>query len=209
MSAKSMGNLAEDPSAVRRHYSPKHDREVVNIQAGDCYVTDTDEGITTVLGSCIAACVRSPSLGIGGMNHFMLPASNSGGQAQDPGFAMRYGAYAMEYLINEILRRGGDRASLEVKLFGGASVMASLSDVGERNIAFARDFLKTEGFKVSSEDLGDVNPRRVMYFPATGKAMVKRLQEVSTTEIASREQEHMRAIASPPKQQSTPDIELF
>ncbi len=200
---------ASDRSAVRRHYSHKHDREVVNIQAGDCYVTDEDEGITTVLGSCIAACIRSPDLQIGGMNHFMLPASRGSGGSGDAGYAMRYGAFAMEYLINEIIRRGADRGSLEVKLFGGASIMASLSDVGERNIAFVRDFLVTEGYKVSSEDLGDVNPRRVMYFPRTGKAMVKRLQEVSTSDIVSREQEHLRSIASAPKQASTPDIELF
>lgn len=193
---------------VRRHYSEKHARDVVNIQAGDCYVTNEDEGITTVLGSCIAACIRSPELKIGGMNHFMLPASKAATNA-DSGFAMRYGAFAMEYLINEILSKGGNRGTLEVKLFGGASIMASLSDVGERNIAFVREFLTTEGYKVSSEDLGDVNPRRVMYFPHTGKAMVKRLQEVSKAEIVSREQEHMRTIVTPPKQAPAVEVELF
>lgn len=207
--SSSFQHITPDGSGgLRRHYSPQLQREVVNIQAGDCYVTSKDEVITTVLGSCIAACVRDPDLRIGGMNHFMLP-EGAGGGSGDPDFAMRYGAFAMEYLVNELIRQGGKRQSLEVKLFGGAAVMASLSDVGKRNIEFVRRFLATEGYRILAEDLGDTVPRRVKYFPHTGKAMVKRLAEVSTSDIVSREKAHMRSLGAAPRKAETTDIELF
>jgi chemotaxis protein CheD len=182
--------------------------DVINIQAGDCYVTDENEVITTVLGSCIAACIRDKRICMGGMNHFMLPAASDTFESADLSYGMRYGTYAMEYLINEILRRGGRRETLEVKLFGGASVMATLSDIGRRNIEFVRDFLRTEGYHVVSEDLGDVFPRRVKYFPTTGRAMVKRMQPAVVREIADLEQAHMQSIRAE-EQPVKADIELF
>lgn len=194
---------------IRRHYSHQLQREVVNIQAGDCYVTSDDEVITTVLGSCIAACVRDPRLKVGGMNHFMLPEGRADGGDAGADYAMRYGAFAMEYLVNELIRRGADRRRLEVKLFGGASIMATLSDVGRRNIEFVRAFLATEGYAIVAEDLGDVVPRRVKYFPHTGKAMVRRMQEVATADIGSREAAHMRSLSAAPRPAATTDIELF
>src|SRR5690606_5827883 len=126
--------------------------------------------ILTVLGSCIAACLWDPLVRVGGMNHFMLPegGSDSGG---------RYGSYAMELLINQMLKLGARRENLQAKVFGGGAVMSSFTtmNVGERNTKFVLDYLQTERIAVVSKDVLDVHPRKVCFFPATGKAMVKRL----------------------------------
>jgi len=116
------------------------------------------------------------------MNHFMLPASASSDswKAADNSASARYGNVAMEHLINNILKNGGKRQNLEAKIFGGGRIIANMTDVGMRNIAFARDYLETEGMKVTSEDVGDTFPRMVVYFPATGKVRVKRLRALHT-----------------------------
>ena len=142
--------------------------------------------ITTVLGSCIAACIRDPATRIGGgMNHFMLPEDGSPGKSswiEGPGgLATRYGSYAMESLINELMKLGARRDRLEVKLFGGGRILSSMTDVGQKNITFAKDFLKMEGFKIVAEDVGDVYPRRVLYFPTTGVVMLKRLRALDVS----------------------------
>ncbi len=190
----------------RRHWCHSVQCTVVTIQAGDCYVTSREEVVSTVLGSCIAACIRDPALKLGGMNHFMLPTAEA--VRGDADYPMRYGTFAMEHLINEILRRGGRRASLEVKLFGGASVLPGFSDIGRLNIEFAREFLAREGLTVVSQDLGDTVPRRIRYFPQTGRAMVRRLQSVAG-QVGRREQAHMRSVNAADAGPATEDIELF
>lgn len=180
------------------------------ILPGEYYVTTVDEAITTVLGSCISACMRDPQLGVGGMNHFMLPEDSSNGRScwLDPnaGLATRYGSFAMESLVNDLMKLGARRDRLEVKLFGGGKVLVSMTDVGARNIAFAHEWLRLEGFTIAAEDVGDVFPRRIIYFPANGAVKVKRLRPVSGGAIASREQNYLKAISSAPAED---DIELF
>src|SRR5512139_1336910 len=153
---------------------------LAKILPGEFYITASDEGITTVLGSCISACIRDPVIRVGGMNHFMLPEDTTQGQstwlAADAGLATRYGSFAMESLINGLLKLGARRERLEVKLFGGGKILNLDIDVGERNIEFARRWLKTEAYPVVAEDVGLSVPRRVVYFPATGKVRVKHLR---------------------------------
>lgn len=175
---------------------------------GEYYVTKNDEGIYTTLGSCISACIRDRVSGIGGMNHFMLPASTGEGGWKDAGLSSstRYGNFAMEHLINEILKNGGSRQNLEVKLFGGGRIIANMTDVGTRNIAFARDYIRIEGLKVTSEDVGDVFPRMVVYFPATGKVRVKRLRSLHNNTIVEQEKTYLNKIEKEPV---SGDIELF
>jgi chemotaxis protein CheD len=133
---------------------------------GDTYVTSSpEEVLTTILGSCIAACIRDPVLGVGGMNHFLLPDGNSGDRG-----ALCYGVNAMELLINDILKHGGDRRRLEAKLFGGGNVVAALTDVGSRNFAFARQFLTDEGIPIVGGDVGGDMARRIQYMPSIGRA---------------------------------------
>lgn len=193
---------------IRRNWNHTYGSYAARILPGEYYVTANDEGVYTTLGSCISACIRDRINGIGGMNHFMLPASADadGWKSTSLSAATRYGNFAMEHLINTILKNGGKRQNLEVKLFGGGRVLAKMTDVGKRNIAFARDYLETEGLKVMAEDVGDIYPRMVVYFPASGKAKVKRLRSLHNNVIVEEETRYLSSIESKPV---GGDIELF
>ncbi|MDP2961124.1 MAG: chemoreceptor glutamine deamidase CheD [Sulfurimicrobium sp.] len=195
---------------VKRGWNAAHECYAARIMPGEYYVTKNDESVYTTLGSCISACIRDRVLGIGGMNHFMLPATDlteaDAWKSASISASTRYGNYAMEHLINEILRNGGKRQNLEVKVFGGGRILANMTDVGLRNIAFVRDYLKTEGLSVASEDVGDIFPRMVVYFPTTGKVRVKRLRSLHTNTIASQEKSYIESIKEKPV---SGDVELF
>jgi chemotaxis protein CheD len=180
---------------------------IAKLLPGDYYVTREDEVLDTVLGSCVSACIRNPRLKIGGMNHFMLPRPSGNGNdtwESIAGRATRYGTASMEQLINRILAAGGSRADLEVKIFGGGKVLSSLSDVGNHNVTFVRDFLRQEGLKVSSEDVGDVCPRHVQYFPLTGRVRVRHLN--SRQDIVREEQRYLSGLDKAPV---AGEIDLF
>lgn len=149
-----------------------HDR--VRIAAGDVFVTGRDVEITTVLGSCVAACVRDPVAGIGGMNHFMLPDD---AQLDNP-ISTRYGVHAMELLLGALVRRGALRDRIELKLFGGANALG-LSDVGARNAEFALAFAEREGLRVAAHDLAGARGRRLAYRPRSGVALVGYLRDAA------------------------------
>lgn len=180
------------------------------IQPGEFYITNSNEAITTVLGSCISACIRDPQRGVGGMNHFMLPEDTTDGKSSwlndSTGLATRYGSFAMETLINALLKMGARRERLEVKLFGGGHVLNAAIAVGDRNIQFARHWLQTEGLPIVAEDVGGNTPRRVVYFPADGKVKVKHLRPVEGREVETRERQYMGTVAAKPV---GADIELF
>jgi chemotaxis protein CheD len=153
-------------TGLRRFLNPQDDNWHVQIMQGDFYVTDNpQEVLTTILGSCISACIRDSAVGIGGMNHFLLPESD--GEDRN---AQRFGVNAMEILINDILKRGGARGRLEAKLFGGANVINTMSDVGSTNAAFAKQFLYDEGIAITGGDVGGMMPRRIQFWPASGRA---------------------------------------
>jgi chemotaxis protein CheD len=195
---------------IRRSWNETYQSYAARILPGEYYVTRNDEGVYTTLGSCISACIRDTASGIGGMNHFMLPFTASSAadawKAAGSSAATRYGNYAMEHLINEIMRNGGRRENLEVKIFGGGRILQNMTDVGEKNIAFVRDYLFTEGLRVVSEDVGNVFPRMVVYFPSTGRVRVKRLRSLHNNVIAT---EEIRYIDSLKEKPVTGDVELF
>lgn len=196
---------------IHRYWDPATSRWTAKVLPGEFYVTRHDEAISTVLGSCISACICDRRLGCGGMNHFMLPEDSSGGGSDrwmDPatGLATRYGSHAMECLINELFKLGARREHLEIKLFGGGRILASMTDVGARNADFVRHYLKSEGLNVAAEDLGDIYPRRIIYFPDTGKVRVRRLQALQATAIAERERRYQGDLA---RQSGGGDVELF
>ena len=153
-------------------YEPQFKCEAVKVLPGEYFVANEDILIMTTLGSCIAACLWDRHAKVGGLNHFMLPEGTSNG-----GDNGRYGAFAMELLINEMLKRGASRSSLEAKVFGGGQVSAGMGtiNIGERNTRFVLDYLKAEHITVVSKDVLDIYPRKVCLLPVTGKAMVKRL----------------------------------
>src|SRR5262249_11696951 len=151
-----------------------------------------DEAISTVLGSCISACVRDPIRNVGGMNHFMLPEDGSAGPNNwlDPaiGLATRYGSYAMESLINDLLKLRATGERCEVKVLGGGRVLTGMTDVGARNISFVHSFLELEGYKIAAQDVGGTQPRKVVYFPASGRVRLRRLRPVENRTISHHEQ---------------------
>jgi chemotaxis protein CheD len=160
--------------------------EAVKVLPGEYFVYDEDVIIMTTLGSCIAACLWDRVAKVGGMNHFMLPDAGSG--SPDGG---RYGSFAMELLINELLKRGATRSTLEAKVFGGGAVISGMStlNVGERNTQFVMDYLKTERIPIVSKDVMEIYPRKVCFLPASGKAMVKRLAPTSTDVLVAQDRE--------------------
>ncbi len=195
---------------VRRSWNNNYQSYAARILPGEYYVTKNDEGVYTTLGSCISACIRDRVLGIGGMNHFMLPSTETAEadtwKASSQSSATRYGNYAMEHLINEIMRNGGKRQNLEVKIFGGGRILENMTDVGERNIAFVRDYLALEGLQVVSEDVGSIYPRMVVYFPQSGRARVKRLRSLHNNTIVNQEISYIDTLKAKPV---SGEIELF
>jgi chemotaxis protein CheD len=193
---------------LQRFWEPDTQRWTVKILPGEYYVARGDEAITTVLGSCISACIRDPVAQVGGMNHFMLPEDNSVGRENEPavGLATRYGSYAMESLINDLLKLGGRRERLEIKLFGGGRVLTSMTDVGARNIRFVEDYLTLEGLRVSAADLGGESPRKVVYFTGAGRVRVRTLRPIENRSIADREQLYQASLG---KSDAGGDVELF
>ncbi len=191
-----------------KFFDSRYGHVAVKVMPGEYYVCEEpDEMIVTVLGSCVAACIRNPITGVGGMNHFMLPEGEtpSWGTA---GAGLRYGNHAMEMLINKVLSSGCTREQLEVKVFGGANVnnSGSHSRVGEKNANFVLKYLENEGIAIEAADLGGVTPRRIHYFPTTGNVKRLLLRRASERVVFSDERRYQ-----PPKksEEVAGEIELF
>jgi chemotaxis protein CheD len=200
---------AIDTSAGRRFFDSAASAWMVKVFPGEFYVTKkADEVVLTVLGSCVAACIRDPAVGIGGMNHFMLPSHNSG----DWGGSLkstRFGNFAMEKLINELIKAGAARERMEIKVFGGANVTESSNAVGTDNAEFVLRYLEAEGLRCAAKDLGGTLPRRIHYYPTTGR-VVRRLLGVNERGAVGREEnDYGRRLLRQQQQQPAGEIELF
>jgi chemotaxis protein CheD len=197
-------NVHLDPTT---YYDRHFERQAIKILPGEYFVTNGDKMIVTVLGSCVAVCLRDKVAGIGGMNHFLLP--NDGSDA--PGLlteSARYGVYAMELLINHLLKMGASRERMEAKVFGGGNVLRGLTvnNVGQRNAEFVLDYLYTERIPVVAKDLLDEYPRKVYFFPDSGKVLVKKIKSLHNTTIIDRESEYRMRVKFTPK---SGGVELF
>lgn len=205
--AKREASRPEEPGTANLYFDRQFNTHAAKILPGEYYATTRDMMIVTVLGSCVSACIRDRETGVGGMNHFMLPHSDS-----DPGNPLstsaRYGTYAMEMLINDLLKLGARRASLEAKIFGGGNVMRGFTvhNVGTRNAEFALHYLETESIRIIAKDLLDVHPRKVYYFPNSGRVLVKKLRNLHNCTIIEREQEYESRLDVKP---IAGDVELF
>jgi chemotaxis protein CheD len=195
---------------LQRFWEPDTQRWTVKILPGEYYVTRSDEAITTVLGSCISACIRDPMLGVGGMNHFMLPEDTSVAGLRDRKapvvLSTRYGSHAMESLINDLLKLGAVRQRLEIKVFGGGRVLTAMADIGARNIEFVKNYLNLERLPIGAQDVGGEQPRKVVYFPAEGKVRVRKLRPIENRGISDREKLYMDSLRA---KDAGGDIELF
>jgi chemotaxis protein CheD len=193
-------------SSVPLHYFDREFRvDAVKILPGQYHAARTG-AITTVLGSCVSTCLWDPAERIGGMNHFMLPGDTAS-QGSPWAASARFGVYAMEVLINEMIHLGADRRRMMAKVFGGARLLSGFDrlDVGAKNVEFVLEFLKVEGIRVLAQDLLDVSPRKVVFFVDTGKAQVKRLSLTPGEPVQRREREYLRQLGG----QRGGEIEIF
>ena len=219
MLAKGVNHAIQPPMSnefdhINRYWDKVNGVWAAKILPGEFYVSTHGEMISTVLGSCISACIRDKVKGIGGMNHFMLPQDNefsSDNWGGNPATASsRYGNWAMEYLINAILKRGGKRENLEVKLFGGGQMMAQMTDIGQKNILFVYQYLAEEKLQIAASDVGDIYARKVLYFPDTGSVKVRRIKNVKNDTIIRRESDYQRKmVTNKDDQNSSGNVELF
>jgi len=204
------------PVASNFYMDTTFHRKGVKLLPNEFFVTTEDLVLSTVLGSCVAACIHDRTAGIGGMNHFMLPDDSDATRAAAD--AIRYGGYAMEVLLNELLKGGARRERLEAKVFGGAAVLAGMTtlNIGDRNSEFVRRYLALEKVRVTAEDLQGSHPRKVAFLPGTGQVMVKKLrlqqEVVNATDgasISQREQALARELREQRARQAHGPIEIF
>lgn len=197
-----------EPVATRHYFDREFGIDAVKLLPGEYYVTSKDMVLTTVLGSCVSACVRDSTAGIGGMNHFMLP-ENADPASRDAAAAMRFGAYAMEVLLNELFKCGARRERLEAKVFGGGAVLANMTmlNIGERNAEFVLRYLRMEQIRIAAHDLRGSLPRRVNYFPATGRVTMRKLRRQDDA-VGVRHDEQVLA-QTLMKQKGRNDVVLF
>lgn len=193
--------LREDD--VMRYYDSRFKVTAAKLLPTQYLVVDDDTALTTILGSCVAACLRDPVLRIGGMNHFLLPEGNVG-----DGAPARYGSYAMELLINDLLKRGANRKRLEAKVFGGANVLKGFTSnpVGTRNAEFVRQYLQAEHIPIIAEDLCGIHPRKIWFFADSGRVVVNRLPHAHEAEVAAAESAVRARLSRAPV---TGGVELF
>lgn len=188
--------LTGDPLAGQR---------AVKVGPGEYHVSGEEETvIATVLGSCISACIRDPAARVGGLNHFMLPSSVDGGWGKAAA-SLRYGNFAMERLVNDLLARGAHRSRMEVKVFGGARLGASTDSVGQRNIDFIDAYLQAEGMRPVARHLGGTRARSIVYQPVIGRAFMRLLPDPAEA-ISAQEGRLRRHLANRPVAGS---IEIF
>jgi len=189
---------------INRYYDGSLRMWVAQVLPGEYYVSNAREVIATTLGSCVSTCVRDPISGVGGLNHFMLPNDP---QQDAGGGALRYGCFAVERLLNVLIKHGALRERLEVKIFGGGKVIAGLSDVGQSNIEFVREYFETEGIAIVAEDVGGRWARRLRYYPESGKVRIKRMKTEETAEVVQSETRlRTRLSIAPP---AVGSVELF
>ena len=192
-------------SVPLQYFDREFQVEAVKILPGQ-YHAGRSGAITTVLGSCVSTCLWDPVERIGGMNHFMLPGDGSSSGSPWAASA-RFGVYAMEVLINEMIRLGADRRRMVAKVFGGAQLLAGFDrlDVGAKNSGFVLEFLRVEGIRVLAQDLLDVCPRKVHFFVDSGKVQVKRLPMTPAEPVQRREREYLKDLAG----KGGGEVELF
>jgi len=187
------------PIATNLYFDNHFKLPGVKLLPNEFYMTGENMVLVTVLGSCVAACITDRTAGIGGMNHFMLP-DDGADASQSSSDSMRYGAYAMEVLINEMIKRGGRRERFEAKVFGGGAVLANMTllNIGERNADFVLRYLQMEQVRVAAQDLRGNYPRRINYFPVTGKVTMRKLRQQDDVALVQNEERQLAATLSKP-----------
>lgn len=200
-------NREELVDGVNSYFDPHFQCDAVKILPGEYFATRKGTMIVTVLGSCVAACLRDPVAKIAGMNHFLLPTDTNPG-SQTVSDSARYGNFAMEKLINEMLKLGARRERIQAKVFGGGNVLKGLTinNIGERNAEFILEYLAIENIPLLNSDLLDQYPRKVYFFPDTGRVTVRKIKSLNNTTILDRESMYRSKLREIVKEH---DVELF
>jgi chemotaxis protein CheD len=203
MNARNMHAEAAAPPVAGSYYDNQLQTYALRLLPADYVATNQPIALVTLLGSCVAACLFDAGAAVGGMNHFMLPGGDDGDAT-----CARYGANAMELLINDLLKRGARRNRLQAKVFGGGNVLSGFhSDpIGTRNARFVLEYLRAEDIPVRAQDLGDIHARKVGFFAQTGRTLVKRLPSTRDDAIVVAERALYGRLAKAP---STGSVELF
>lgn len=193
-------------SGSDRYYDQITEHTVVKVFSGHCYTTaNQGEMLVTILGSCIAACIRDPIAQVGGMNHFLLPDAADKGDSP-----ARYGAFAMEKLINDLIKLGAQKRRMEVKIFGGGNVIKSSAMIGDKNVNFIHNYLKEEGLNITQQDVGGTSPRRIHYYPDSGKVMMRRLNRADDfANVEKEEKDYQKKLTKEASTGSEGTVELF
>lgn len=196
----------QEPVAANTYFDRHLNMEAVKILPGEYFATSRDLVVVTVLGSCVSVCLRDRRTGIGGMNHFMLPGND---EHSPVSMSARYGVYAMEVLINQLLKLGAERRQFEAKIFGGANVLSGLTmaNIGPRNAQFVTDYLVTERIPIVASSLLDIYPRKVYFFPASGRVLLKTLKQLHNSTLLEREAEYSLRIRQ--QQGGGGEVDLF
>lgn len=194
-----------------RHFSSKFQSDVIIIHPGEYYATEDDTIISTILGSCIAVALHDPKINVGGLNHFMLPGSIEAhrGFNQD---SAKYGLFAMEVLINELLKLGASKKNMVAKVFGGGHVLhaSTAGSVPRSNVEFAMEFLQTEGIPIKASDVGGIQARKLFYYPTTSKVLLKRITATTTVhEVEEEETEYLKKIREERNRKKKGEVTLF
>ncbi|MFA0569428.1 MAG: chemotaxis protein CheD [Vibrio gallaecicus] len=206
--------LAKEQGAYySRFYHELRQQHVVKVLPGGLYCTAEKEVISTGLGSCVAACIWDPFAQVGGMNHFLLPMAHSSEHhhwSHDDvvSTASRYGSYAMEMLVNQLISLGANRSRMHMKLFGGAQMHGIKSAIGEKNVDFVLRYAKQEGFELDAYDLGGLEPRKIIFDPLSGKAWLKRIPFAEVSHLRHEEDHYAQQVESD-SHQPNDDVELF
>lgn len=214
MAGMTITTTKQTHSLLNRFYHPKREKLIVKVLPGGVYSSQKNELIATGLGSCISACMWDETVGVGGMNHFLLPFDTQTELTkwrpdQMLSSATRYGSYAMEMLLNALLVQGATRQTLQVKLFGGAQMMGRTSMIGEKNIAFILNYVDQERLNVVAHDLGGLEPRKVMFDPLSGKAWVKRIPFAEVSTLQTQEERYAEQLDVQNQKDDGAQAELF
>lgn len=186
--------------AAHSYYDSHFDIKTIKVLPGEFFATQNDVMISTVLGSCVSVCLWDGQAGVGGLNHFMLPQIAAPDENSLLAASGRYGVYAMELLINQLLKIGAARHRLQAKVFGGGKVLRNMNymNVGQRNVSFVIDLLRQESIPIISQDVLGMHPRKVCFFPKTGKVMLKRLRILHNDTIIEREKAYLNELKNRP-----------
>ncbi|SKA18932.1 chemoreceptor glutamine deamidase CheD [Novilysobacter spongiicola] len=203
-------NAVTAPAEPGLYYDSVLQTPAIRLLPAEYRVSAEPLALVTLLGSCVAACIYDPMLGIGGMNHFMLPGTSDNTRSPSgvPDISARYGAHAMELVINDLLKRGARRSRLQAKVFGGGNVLSGFhtDPIGTRNARFVLEYLSAEGIQVVAQDLGDTQPRKVCFFVQSGRTLVRRLPSTRDDEIVRAERAYYGTLTREPV---SGGVELF